>query len=376
MIAISFLGENFIPRTPEPILCDPQEFLKLKKVFNNKLSDLGIKSKDTRWITGEKIKSAIVRTVEKEQVHSLVERLSLETGRVFGFPITISCGEFINDEQDINYAVTSSLANADYARLLKNSLVFMDQDIKEELWKELVKKYPDFNLENYHRALVTAIFQGDFTRAEMIANYYIIAHFNYGILNFMLLRNRLHHNYLHLVLSLVVKNVHIFQSQDQRFYQIWERIEKSIRLEELQAAVSDFFILISDLIQPIKEYGIYQRKMQPIIDYIRENFTNPLISETQVCEKFNISVSTLSHFFKEHMGMSFAFYLKTLKIEKSKQLITSTDDSIDVIAKKIGYSSGESLLKLFKRIEGTNPSQYRRNYHKLLSDYPEGNHTR
>jgi two-component system response regulator YesN len=94
---------------------------------------------------------------------------------------------------------------------------------------------------------------------------------------------------------------------------------------------------------------------------MRENFNDPMISETQVCEKFNISVSNLSHFFKEQMGIGFASYLQTLRIEKAKQLLTSSNNSIDVIAKEIGYSSGESLLKLFKRMEGMSPSQYRRN---------------
>jgi AraC-like DNA-binding protein len=364
-IAISFLDENFMPETPGPILCDPQEYSKLKRTVNNMLCGFGIKPGDTCWITREKLETVIINKLKKEQVHSLMKQLSFELSRGFSFSTTIACGEFISDVHDINYAYTSSLGNADYARLLKNDLRFIDQEIKAELWRELSKKYPDYGLENYHRALVNAIFQGDFTWAEMIINYYIIAHFNYQILDFMLLRDRLHHNILHLVLSLVVKNVHVFHSKDMRFYEVWERIKKSIRLEELQAAVNDFFILISDLIKPMKEYGIRQRKIQPIIDYIRENFTDPLISETQVCEKFNMSVSYLSHAFKEQMGMGFSFYLQTLRIEKAKQLMTSSNDSVDVIARKIGYSSGESLLKLFKRIEKINPSQYRNCYFML-----------
>jgi YesN/AraC family two-component response regulator len=297
-----------------------------------------------------------------------MKQLSFKLSGDFGNSITIACGEFISDVRDIEYAVTSALGIADYGRLLKNGLGFMDQEIQAELRAELFKKYPQFYLENPHRALIYAILEGDFTQAEAIVNQYIIFHFNWHTPDFMLLRSRLRHNILFLVLSLVVKNVHVFYSQDTHFHEIWGRIENSARLEEIQAAVSDFFILINDFVKPIKEYTISRRKMLPIIDYIRENFADPLISETQVCEKFNISVSNLSHFFKEQMGMSFVFYLQTMRIGKAKHLITSSDDSMGLIAKKIGYSSGESLLKLFKRIEGISPSQYRRNYYKITLD--------
>jgi AraC-like DNA-binding protein len=361
-IAISILGEDFIPETPGSILYNPQEYAKIKKIFSNTLYGFGIKSSDICWITRKTLYTIIINKLEKGQFHSLMELLSFKLSKAFDSSITIACGEFISDVHDIEYAVTSSLVLADYGRLLKNSAGFMDQKIQAELQEDLFKKYSRFvGLENHHRALVNAILQGDFAQAEFIVNCFIIIHFNYHLVHFMLLRDRLYHNILFLVLSLVVKNVHVFHSQEIRFNKIWDQIKGSIRLEELQTAVSDFFILITDFIQPMKEYSIRYRKMQPVIDYIRENFADPLISETQVCKKFNISVSSLSHFFKEQIGIGFASYLQTLRIEKAKQLITSSNDSIDVIAKEIGYSSGETLLKLFKRVEKISPSQYRKN---------------
>jgi two-component system response regulator YesN len=281
--------------------------------------------------------------------------------RAFDYSITIACGEFISDVHDIEYAVTSSLVLADYGRLLGNNAGFMDQEIQAGLREALFKKYPQFLLENHHRALINAIFRRDFTQAEFIVNCFIITHFSYHLVNFMLLRDRLQNNILFLVISLVMKNVHIFHEQDMRFNKIWDRIKNSVKLEEMQLAVSDFFVLISDFVKQMKECSINYQRMQPVIDYMRENFANPMISETQICEKFNISVSNLSHFFKEQMNISFVSYLQTLRIEKAKQLMTSSSDSIDAIAREIGYSSGESLLKLFKRIEGISPSQYRRN---------------
>jgi AraC-like DNA-binding protein len=146
-----------------------------------------------------------------------------------------------------------------------------------------------------------------------------------------------------------------------RFNKIWDQIKNSVRLEEMQATVRDFFVLINNLVKQMKGCSINDRRMQPAIDYIRANFSDPMISETQVCEKFNISVSNLSHFFKDQLGIGFASYLQNLRTERAKQLLTSSHDSIDDIAREIGYSSGESLLKLFRRMEGMSPSQYRRN---------------
>jgi YesN/AraC family two-component response regulator len=93
-----------------------------------------------------------------------------------------------------------------------------------------------------------------------------------------------------------------------------------------------------------------------------------MICEIQICEKFDISISYLSHTLKKYIGMGFTAYIQALRIKRAKYLINTTNDSMNAIAKSIGYSGGETLLKLFRRIEGISPSQYRRNCLKIMHD--------
>ena len=47
-----------------------------------------------------------------------------------------------------------------------------------------------------------------------------------------------------------------------------------------------------------------------------------------------------------------------LKIERSKELIMYTDDSITMIADKLGFESVHYFSKVFKQIAGMSPTNY------------------
>jgi AraC-like DNA-binding protein len=367
-IVVCIMGANFNPETPEPIRGQLQEFSKLKRMFNNTLHIFNIEETSTYWFSRERTEMVIIHGLTADDnVHSFMGQLTANAGKIFKYPITFACGELIYNANDIKPSIDISLAYADYARLLSNRFDFIDPVVRAELRKALLTEYPSFELDNYERALINSVFQGDFTQAELITNYFLVSHFLGPFVNFIGFRERIY-DILRLVLALVSKNPSKVHIEKQGITNAWERILRGVKIREIQVAISDFFILISDYVKPMRKYSINHRKMQSVIDYIKANFTDPLISESQVCEKFDISVSRLSHLFTERTGMSFAFFLQTMRIEKAKQMIISTDDSMDVIAKTIGYSSAVSMLKLFKRIEGLTPSQYKRNYYKALDN--------
>lgn len=43
-------------------------------------------------------------------------------------------------------------------------------------------------------------------------------------------------------------------------------------------------------------------------------------------------------------------------------LLQRTDDSVQAVARQVGYDSGFTLSVAFKRVHGTRPSEYRRNH--------------
>lgn len=94
--------------------------------------------------------------------------------------------------------------------------------------------------------------------------------------------------------------------------------------------------------------------------YIAENFHKD-ISMVDAARETNLSYHYFSKFFKDSLGKSFVEYLTELRVDKSKELLRETRDSIKEICYKIGYSDPNYYCKIFKRITGMTPTEYRDN---------------
>ena len=73
---------------------------------------------------------------------------------------------------------------------------------------------------------------------------------------------------------------------------------------------------------------------------------------------------SLQHFcrvFRSQMGMRPMEYLARRRVSEAKQLLSSTEHTIAEIAALTGYSTPTYFGTVFRRYEGTSPSEYRRN---------------
>jgi len=68
----------------------------------------------------------------------------------------------------------------------------------------------------------------------------------------------------------------------------------------------------------------------------------------------------LSRIFKEQAGIGFNQYRLSLKVEETKQLLKNTQYTISQISDKLGYENPESCIRLFKKVTGITPAEYRR----------------
>ncbi len=96
-----------------------------------------------------------------------------------------------------------------------------------------------------------------------------------------------------------------------------------------------------------------------IVAYVNDNYTDSRMSIALLADIFEMSPSYLSKTFKKATGKGLLDYIHTLRIEKAKELIKSTDKSLKVIAEEVGYSNNLTLIRAFKRYEGITPSTYK-----------------
>ena len=70
----------------------------------------------------------------------------------------------------------------------------------------------------------------------------------------------------------------------------------------------------------------------------------------------------MSKLLKKALGIPFKQYITNLRILKSKELLTDSDETIENIALKIGFNSRNTFIRAFKLLEGITPSEYRKNH--------------
>lgn len=99
--------------------------------------------------------------------------------------------------------------------------------------------------------------------------------------------------------------------------------------------------------------------MQKARAYINENITND-ISLEDVSEYVYMSPSYFSRLFKKEVGINFKDYLNKARIEESKKYLSNLKFSISEVAHTVGFTDQSYYNKVFKRVEGISPGQYRK----------------
>ena len=94
------------------------------------------------------------------------------------------------------------------------------------------------------------------------------------------------------------------------------------------------------------------------VEYIRTNFNAPLSIST-IAQKCALSESTFRRHFKEITKMSPAKYINMLKVEKAKELLKSSEITIDEICEFLNYYDKPYFYKIFKSCVGMTPLEYR-----------------
>ncbi|MCR4618416.1 MAG: AraC family transcriptional regulator [Lachnospiraceae bacterium] len=99
--------------------------------------------------------------------------------------------------------------------------------------------------------------------------------------------------------------------------------------------------------------------IEKAIDFIQSNYYNP-IKVTDVADYVCVNRSYLYTLFQNIVGMSPQQFLTTFRLTKAKELLESTDYSIESIALSCGYSDSQVFTKAFHQARGVTPSVYRK----------------
>ncbi|MFW6287215.1 MAG: response regulator transcription factor [bacterium] len=95
-------------------------------------------------------------------------------------------------------------------------------------------------------------------------------------------------------------------------------------------------------------------------DYIQVNYAEG-ITLNEIAQIFNVSSGYLSKLFFEQVGEKFTDYLNSIRLNKAKELLKTSDKKIYQIADEVGFNDSYYFSSWFKKLAGLSPSNYREN---------------
>lgn len=116
-----------------------------------------------------------------------------------------------------------------------------------------------------------------------------------------------------------------------------------------------------------KKQNELSRPISEARKYIDNNYNKPLTLQN-VSEKIHMSPGYFCTVFRDETGYSFSDYITHLRIEKSKELLIQTDNSILEISETVGYSNPKYFSRIFLKVAGMQPSGYRKLHKNKISE--------
>jgi len=163
--------------------------------------------------------------------------------------------------------------------------------------------------------------------------------------------------------TVIINGLQRFRREDQTLLRLTDAAFKPrYTMEQMTGIIRESSLKLCEFIRETIPAARTATR-EEILAVIDEKGLDPSCSLQLMADRFGMSVSNFSHHFKKTMGQNFKEYIERLRIQTSIQLLRETDETLESIAQKSGYTNTSSFIRAFKKIMGTTPGQYR-NTHK------------
>lgn len=109
--------------------------------------------------------------------------------------------------------------------------------------------------------------------------------------------------------------------------------------------------------QASRENSLEYDRIKKILSYIEENYHNK-ITLNDIAGHIHLCESECTRLFKRHMNTTLFAFLQEYRIERSLEFLQD-DQPVSAVADKAGFSDPNYYSKVFAKIKGCSPREYR-----------------
>ena len=139
-------------------------------------------------------------------------------------------------------------------------------------------------------------------------------------------------------------------------------IAKAMSWGEIRAAVELFFQTLNFQAEESDEYAQWSPLIQKAVQMVKKEYDQGITLE-ELADKLFVSEEYLSSQFKKETGSGFKEMVRSLQIERIKDLLANTKLKLNQIAELAGYSDAKYMSRVFKEEVGVLPSDFRKSAH-------------
>ncbi len=120
-------------------------------------------------------------------------------------------------------------------------------------------------------------------------------------------------------------------------------------------------LLIRQLQQTVASEEANFQFIRQFTESLERNFANSALTVDHIAEEMNMSLSALQRNLKRYLQRNFGEILKEYRLLKATEYLTQTDQSLQWIASRCGFSSLSYFSSSFKEANQISPLRFRQN---------------
>jgi AraC-like DNA-binding protein len=150
----------------------------------------------------------------------------------------------------------------------------------------------------------------------------------------------------------------------KQFFEIIQQV-KDEKTGHQQVSAANTILMLSKILSVIRNQEFagktIELKIRKACLYFRENL-NSNVNIEKLGDELNVGYSYFRQMFRKYTGISPTQYHLSLRIQKAKDLLVSTDQSFKEIAIDLGFESYFYFSRIFKDKTGKSPMEFRKEH--------------
>ncbi len=139
------------------------------------------------------------------------------------------------------------------------------------------------------------------------------------------------------------------------------RADECTNIEDVRSVHDEMIEEYTRQMRILRSSKLYSKRILRAIEYISEHLHSRILIE-DAAQALHITPAYLSRLFKSETGMAFSEYVNQRKIEEATGLLRYSDYTDLEISNLLCFSSQSYFIKIFKKIMGMTPNEYKKKY--------------